>query len=469
MTEWKVQLHDTGAPKFASLVDCIERDIASGALAPGAQLPPYRDLAQSLGVSPGTVSKAYVEAKKRGLVDGEVGRGTFVRMNTTPSASAAPLTIDAQSAEDAAPGLIDISINTPPMLSHNLILADAFASLSRQTDLDLQSRYLPYFVHPQHREAAASWLTQHGLAVGGDDVVFTNGAQHAMTVAFATIAERGDVIFTDALTYPGMLALGKHLGMTLEGIEADEQGMIPERLEKALRRKPGKAVYLMPTLQNPYGTSLSLERRKAIAAIAERHGLFIIEDDIYGLLSPSDVPTIKSLLPESTFYLTSMSKAVIPSLRVGFLVPPKRKIADVTASMRATGWTAAPLMVDVGAKLILDGTAQRMAEQNREEAHRRQEVAHKVLGKWLRGPVALSYHAWLDLPGEWETEQFIWSARMSGVLLTPSDGLRVGTTDPRGVRLCLGAPRTPQILETALRRLEAILLGGAKQTFTGLI
>ena len=125
---------------------------------------------------------------------------------------------------------------------------------------------------------------------------------------------------------------------------------------------------------------MGLARRQVIAETAIRHGLFVIEDDICGLLGQSRIPAIRDLAPEASFYLTSMAKSVIPALRVGFLLPPKGKIAAVNAAMRATGWTAAPLMVDVAARMILDGTAERLAAQNRHEALRRQELAHAVLG-----------------------------------------------------------------------------------------
>jgi DNA-binding transcriptional MocR family regulator len=469
MTDWLPTLLDGETPKYLALADALQRDITSGKLRSGDRLPPYRDLAGSLGISPGTVSKAYVEARQRGLVEGEVGRGTYVGELAGNESSANAATDRQEPAHEGTTALIDISINTPPMLSHNLVLAEAFASLAKQTELETHSRYLPYFPHSQHHEAAVAWIGKHGVAVADDEIVLTNGAQHAMTVAISSIAERGDVVFTDRLTYPGILALASHLELVLEPVEGDAEGMLPTSLDKAARRRLGKAVYLMPSLQNPTGTTMSSERRRAIAHVAERHGLFLVEDDIYGLLNPTGLAPIREIAPEITFYLTSMSKSVVPSLRVGFLVPPKRKGAEVNAAMRATGWTAAPLMVDVAAKLILDGTAQRLAEQNRQEALRRQQLAHEVLGIWLGGEPSACYHAWLGMPKAWETERFVASARNAGVIVTPTDGVRVGKADAGGVRLCLGAARTPHILETALRRLEAILQGEFKPAFVGLI
>lgn len=469
MTSWNPTVANDGTPKFMALVEALQRDIQAGRLQPGTRLPPYRDLAATLRISPGTVSKAYVEAERKGLVQGEVGRGTFVRAITAPRPSGAGAFPPQEAAEESVPATIDISTNTPPMLSHNIVLAEAFASLSAQSDLELHSRYLPYFPHPQHREAAVAWVGKHGLACSGEEVVLTNGAQHAMTVAISSIARRGDVVLTDALTYPGMKSLANHLELVLEGVEGDAEGMLPERLDEAARRRPCKAVYVMPSLQNPTGATMGPDRRRAIAEVAVRHGFFIVEDDIYGLLSPRVAPPIRDIAPEASFWLTSLSKSVIPSLRVGFLVPPKRKVSEVNASMRATGWTAAPLMVDVAAKLILEGTAERLAEQNREEALRRQELAHGVLGTWLRGQPVPCYHAWLRTPAGWDAESLVVAARAAGVLVTPTGGVQVGAGDPGGVRLCLGAARTPRILETALKRLEAILLGDKRPAYVGLI
>ena len=467
---WVPTISTAGTSKFRALVDALEHDIEGGRLSPGARLPPYRDLALSLGISAGTVSKAYVEAERRGLVRGHVGRGTFVRLDW-PGPSRAPVFFSAEEAEAAgtSPALIDISINSPPILAHNIVLAEAFARISGQSELDLHNRYLPYFSHPRHRDAAASWLGEHGVSVSGDEVVLTNGAQHAMAVSIGSIAQPGDVIFTDRLTYPGIISLASHLKVILEPVDDDGEGMLATSLDKAARRSPGKAVYLMPTLQNPTGKTMGLARRQAIADVAVRHGLYVIEDDIYGILDPGGTPPVRSLLPEATFYLTSMAKSVVPSLRVGFLVPPRRKVAEVEAAMRATGWTAAPLMVDVAATLILDGSAERLAGANRREALRRQELARGILSLGLSGEPTPCYHLWLPMPTGWDAGNFAASARMAGVIVTPTEGIRVGDREPGGVRLCLGAARTPAILEVALKRLDAILVGGRQMGVSGLI
>ncbi|RAU47940.1 MULTISPECIES: PLP-dependent aminotransferase family protein [unclassified Pseudomonas] len=469
MQSWNPVIQNDGEAKFISLTNQLERDIRSGLLEPGTKLPPYRDLAHILGVSPGTVNKAYAEAKRRGLVDGEVGRGTFIRDLSQPRRAPSEETATQVDVDQYSPTIIDLSINTPPMLSHNIVLADAFANLSRQNDLEMHSRYLPYFVHAEHREAAVMWLGHHGLNVAGDEVVLTNGAQHAMAVALSSVATRGDVLYTDTLTYPGILSLASYMGLEICAVEGDDYGMLPDKLERAFADQPGKAVYLMPTLHNPTGHTMPPDRRLNIAKVAQRLGLYILEDDIYGVVGSPNIDPLRNLAPDRTFYLTSMSKAVIPSLRIGFLIPPMHKLADVTALMRATGWTAAPLMMDVGATLILDGTAKALAEQNRDEAYQRQALTHSVLSAWMTGEPAHCYHLWLKLPEGWETERFISSAREAGVIITPTEGIRVGTGDPGGVRLCLGAARNLKVLEIAMTRLRAVLLGGMRPAFNGLI
>ena len=465
MSSWTPTVGDDRVPKFIAIVEALQRDIGGGRLSPGTRLPPYRELALSLRISPGTVSKAYAEAERRKLVRGEVGRGTFVGpepASPTPEQGSPVL-------RDVVPAIIDISFNAPPLVSHNIILAEALAKLTRQAAPELHSRYLPYVSHPQHSEAATGWLARHGVAAEDGGIVLTNGAQHAMAVSFSCIARPGDIVFTDRLTYPGMIALAGHLNLVLEPVDGDGEGLLPERLDEAAGRRPGRAIYVMPTLQNPTGRTMGVERRRAIAGVAVRHGLFVVEDDIYGLLSRSTLPPLRDFAPRLTFYLTGLSKSLVPGLRVGFLLPPRDKVAEVNAAMRATGWTAAPLMVDVAAKMILDGTADRLADQNRHEALSRQQLAHVVLGRWLPGAPEACYHAWLPLPDGWDAEGFSASARMAGVAVTPTAGVLVGAGDPGGVRLCLGAARSPHILDIALRRLDAILVGGQRRGLAGLI
>jgi DNA-binding transcriptional MocR family regulator len=239
MATWAPTVLDERASKFISLVDALQRDIEDGRLQPGTKLPPYRDLAISLRISPGTVSKAYVEAERRGLVKGEVGRGTFVRNGPSKATTSAKVNNQRSEAEELTSAIIDLSLNTPPILSHNKVLAAAFASLSRQSDSELQSRYLPYFSHPQHQEAAVAWIARHGLTVRADEVILTNGAQHAMTLSISAVADRGDVVFTDRLTYPGMISLASYLGIALEPVEGDGEGMTPQTSTKL--RAAGRA------------------------------------------------------------------------------------------------------------------------------------------------------------------------------------------------------------------------------------
>ncbi|WP_428929594.1 PLP-dependent aminotransferase family protein [Marinibacterium sp. SX1] len=472
MSSWQPSIAEHGSPKFLALAEALQKDISEGRLTPGTKLPPYRELAVALGMSPGTVNKAYLEAERRGLVQGEVGRGTFVLDINSPSNLKTKSSVQSHpggsESGDAIPAIIDLSVNMPPVPTHNFILAEAFSDLAKQDISELNNRYLPYYSHPRHREASSTWLKKHGMVVDANDVVLTNGAQHAMSVAISTVARPGDLVFTDQLTYPGMKSLASHLGLKLEPVKGDGEGMLPDALSQALQRKQGKAVYLMPTLQNPTGQTMGEARRRDIAKIAEKHGVYIVEDDIYGLLCENRISPIRNFAPDHCFYLTSMSKSVIPGLRVGFLVPPRQKLGEVNTAMRATGWTAAPLMVDVAANLILDCTADRLADQNRKEALVRQKLAREFLGSWLIGDEQPCYHTWLDMPKGWGTEAFISSARSAGVIVTPTEGISVGQQDPGGARLCLGAATSLPVLQAALRRLQTVLQGDERPAFFGL-
>jgi DNA-binding transcriptional MocR family regulator len=265
-------------------------------------------------------------------------------------------------------------------------------------------------------------------------------------------------VLTEHLTFYGMKSLGKLLSLRLQGVAMDDHGLVPDALDAACRQFAPKALYCLPNLQNPTTAIMPRERRAEIAAICKRHGVTIVEDDIYGFLLPDAPPPVSTFAPESAIYLTSLSKSIAPGLRVGFLRAPAAMVERLGSALRATTWMATPLMAEVAARLISTGKAARLAAQQREEAVARQAIARRVLADLDFAGPPTSMHVWLRLPEPWRREEFTAIARTRGVGVAPAEAFAVGRAPvPHAARLGLSAAHDRTELEAALTTLAEIL------------
>jgi DNA-binding transcriptional MocR family regulator len=460
MTIWSPSLPTDAEPKYQALLDALVRDIESGALPPGTRLPPQRELAERLGVAIGTVGRAYSVAEQRGVVSGEVGRGTFVR---GPEPGVEPGAV-----EEDDPEVIDLSksrlVRDPRVSSAATLLQ----SLGRRPDLDrLLDFYQPAPGMARHREAGARWMSRTGLAVPAERVIITSGAQHGAATVLASLARPGDVVLTEQVTYTGMKAIASLLSLQLRGLPLDGDGLIPEAFEAACREVRPRALYCMPTLHNPTGRTMPLSRRQAIAEIAARYDVALVEDDVYGFLPDQPLPPLAALAPANAYYITSTSKSMAPGLRVGYVAAPESRVDRVAAVIRASTWLIAPLLAELASDWIERGEADAMVAWKREETSARHAAALRILGRWLPAASPRSFHLWLPLPEPWRTEEFVTQARARNVVVSPSEEFVVGRESaPHAVRVCLGATSSRARLEEGLGRLAELLEEGPKPTLS---
>ncbi|NTX63061.1 PLP-dependent aminotransferase family protein [Myxococcus sp. CA051A] len=459
MTIWTPNLRGREGPLYRILADALGADIEEGRLAAGTRLPTHRELAEKVGVTVGTVTRAYAEAERRGLIGGEVGRGTFVRHRDAPRQLPPPVQ---DSGDDS---LVDLGLNwpaTPPGDPAGSALKKSLDALERSPRLAELLDYQPPAGNPAHREAGAEWMSRFGLEVEPSRVMVCSGGQHAMEVALSTLTRPGDTVLCEALTYPGLKVLANRLHLRLHGVAMDEHGLIPDALETACRTG-AKVLFCLPNLQNPTGAVMPEERRRRIATVARRHGLTVVEDDAYGLLLDKRPPPLCTLLPESGWFIAGVSKLLAPGLRIGYLAAPAGPTTERLAEEAALAARMTPaLTADITARWVRDGTADELVVRRRREAHERLELAKDVLGDLMPRPgKATTYHLWLKLPSTWRAEAFTSQARRRGVLVMPAELFTVGpATAPAAVRVCLGTPRTRASLEKGLHRLRETLEGG---------
>ena len=438
---WFPRLSEEPGLVHERLIAALVEDIADGRVPIGARLPAHRDLADRLRIGLGTVTKAYAQLERQGLVKSVRGRGMFVAGS------------DLLQSE-----IVDLSVNIPPPVLSDRLLATTLSALARQMDADSFGRYRSPAGSIEHRQAMARWLKDHRLDVVPECLLLTNGAQHALAIALAVGGGIRGVVFTEATTYPGAIVAARQIQQSLMPIALDAEGMRADSLDAALSGTPAarRAVYLTPTLHNPTGATMSLSRRRDIVAVCRAHDVAIVEDDVYSLFTPASLPALAQLAPERTYYVTGFSKTLSPGLRIGALVVPTLEMDKAVQCLQATSSMASPLMCAIMERWIADGTAQSVGEAIRREAETRMVAARSVLIGTASASANAGFHLWLPLALP-RAERLARRAAEVGIMVTPPAAVMVsGSEGSAGIRLCLGGP-SRESLTRALRTLRRLL------------
>jgi DNA-binding transcriptional MocR family regulator len=441
---------ETDSPRYAAIVKALADDINTGRLKPGDQLPTQRDLADQLGVSIGTVTRAYKAAERRGLVRGEIGRGTFVGGSGPGEFNGADLGI-------REPGMVDLSV-THPLYSLDPDLGATLRRLSRQPDLQRLLQYQPNQGMRHHREAGAQWVSRLGFDTGPENVLVCAGTQHALTVMLTSIVGRGGSLFVEELTYPGVKALANLLEIKLIPLPVDEGGLVPDSFESACKQRRAQALFTIPTIHNPLTVTMSDSRRREIAGIAVRYNISIFEDAIHHPLADNPPQPLSAYAPENSYLAAAFSKVVTGGLRVAYLVAPPDAVDQLSQAVWATHWMTSPLMAEVAANWIEDGTADAVIQRKKAEARARVNMAREILSGYGMKANDCGYHVWLEIPGAWENAAgFATEARRRGVAVSPADVFATGGNVPNAVRLSLSAPNDRDSLRRGLNKLARLL------------
>jgi DNA-binding transcriptional MocR family regulator len=439
-----IRLDDGDIPIYRQIALAVEEAVVSRRVAPGAKLPPQRHLAQALGINLTTISRAYAELQRRGIVTSGVGRGTFVR----GPADFEP--VQAQSRQD--PLLIDLSINRPATSGYAEKLAETLARLPNDARFPELQEYHPAEGARWAREAGAAWIETSGLKASPDQVIVTSGAQEGIFAALAAVTRPGDVVVTNQITYYGLKALANLLHLEIRGLATDKDGLLPEAIDEACADERVRVLFTVPCLHNPTTTTVPLERREAIVAAAKRGQLFVVEDDVYGRLLETRPTALAELYPQRTFYVTGTSKTLAPGLRVGFMMPPRELVAATATAVRATCWMTPPLSTLVATQWIEDGTADALLDAQRRELVARQMLAADILQGFDVDTDLVSTHLWLRLPEPWRATDFTAQLLAHGVRVIESEVFAVGRGEiPHAVRINVSAARSREQLATGLR------------------
>ncbi len=461
-------------PLYQQLAHNIQQRIRSGALPPGTRLPTVRQFARQLGVTRLTVHSAYAELQSGGWIEATVGRGTFVAarldalllppetalgQEVTPSGVVSDILHMTQ-----IPGLSALAKADPAMdlfplrhwqRAHEMALVSGGAALfnytTAQGDLAL-------------RVALAELLRERGLSVGPDEIVITAGVTQGMALAAELLARPGDTVLVEQPTYLGLLNILATRNIRGIGLPMDEEGLIVEAVAEAIRVQRPAFLYTIPTFQNPSGACMSQARRAALLELAERHDLLIVEDDIYGRLcyAGNPPPALKAEDRSGrVIYLSSVSKCLMPGLRIGYAVAPPDLVRRMVLARQAQ---------DICSPLLTQRTLAIFIEQGWLHAHIRRVLPHyrerrdallQAMERFFPPGVTWTrpqggFACWVTLPYGLSVTDLYLSAIARGVAFAPGEVFKASPDSRPHLRLCYSA-EPPERLSEAVAVLGALL------------
>ncbi len=434
------------ATAYTALVDELAAAILAGRLQPGERLPPQRTFAHRRGIAASTATRVYGELLRRGLVIGEVGRGTFV---------AGPQATSGSIRSEAREGRIDLEFNYPTLPGQDALIARSLAPWQRSEGVRAALGPITQNQLASAGRVTASFMATARWQPSADGILFTGSGRQSIAAAISSLVPVGGRLGVEAITYATIKSIAARLGVAVVPIALDAEGIRPDAIARVHRAGALSAIYLQPVLHNPIGQSMPNPRRAEVLHLAGRLGLWLLEDLVYGFLS--DDPPLAAQAPDRCIVIDSLSKRVAPGAAVGFLHVPPQLRDRVANTVRAGAWSVSPLALDLAARLMADGTAAEISRLKRGDAPRRQAIVGECLADFDIDADLRSYHLWLHLPKRWRSEAFVAAAARIGISLTASSAFTVAPGHaPNAVRLALGLP-AHDTLRTAATRLAELL------------
>ncbi|WP_432698420.1 PLP-dependent aminotransferase family protein [Marinobacterium sp. YM272] len=445
-------------PRYKSLADQIASAIACGELKAGERLPPQRLLADALEVTVGTITRAYKEAERRGLVEAKVGSGTRVKGKSSDEPKFHHLSRATADSVD-----LSLSIPIPSPLRERQFSAIMSRLSERPEALHNALEYQSEQGSLEQREQLATWLRGQAINVDPSELLLSIGGQHADFLVLQALVRPGEAVASDALTYPGMIACARQLGLKHLPVSMDREGMRPDALERLCQRQRVRLLYLMPEHNNPTAAQMSEQRRREIVEIARRYDLLILEDGVQFVTRELRGTPFFELAPERAFYIFSVSKILSGGLRFGCLRAPAALIPQLAASLRAQFWSSPGVVGALACEWLASGDADSLISWQNRELSARHALLEKLFDGYDFHAHPCGFHAWLHLPEPWRASDFVEQARLRGVTLVSPEPFCVGSQPaPQAVRICITPPASIEALETGLTRLRELLAEGPR-------
>jgi DNA-binding transcriptional MocR family regulator len=446
--EWR----SAPGPLFLRLAHALARAGEQGELPGTGELPAERALAGELAVSRATVTAAYAELRRLGLATTRHGSGTIMR-NALPPATGAPWpSVAGLLAREGDPGsVIDLTVGAPYLDEIVGSLALPAGALASHVD---GHGYAP-LGWAALRARIAAHLSRRGGPTTPEEVLVTNGAQEAISLAVGLVAGAGRQIAVESPGYPGALDAVARAGGRSIGVARDAGGLRVDELKRLLAASHVHALYVAPSCNNPTGGRTAEHRRQQLASLAGEHEITIIEDNVLEELNYAEEPgsPIWALAPERVLVAGSLSKVAWGGLSVGWLRAPRRIVLRLARVRGALNRGAGAF--DQLAALELVDNYQALSRHRRRQAAAHMEALvaalRRELPDWSIEPVEGGWSLWIILPAG-SASTFVSTALRHGVAIAAGGANSPDEAFPECVRICFALP--PPVLDEAARRLS---------------
>ncbi|RVE82141.1 PLP-dependent aminotransferase family protein [Sinorhizobium meliloti] len=359
-------------------------------------------------------------------------------------------------------GITRLALNHPPPVPavFNDVVSDALSRVfARTSPADLVATHRWMGTEIDRQQGAVFAARRLGGMPNADRVIVAHSTQAALHMLLPGMIGRGGHLAVEQMTYPPVRSFAERYGIHVTDVAIDGDGLDPNAFEDLCKRGTPSALYLLSTYQNPTTVTMSLDRRREIAAIARRYHVKIIEDDIYSLLSPSPLPPISALIPELSWYLLGTAKSFSAGLKLAFVVAPDAATAARTfwPGVRATYWMASPVSAALMADLISTGGDVKILSSVKLEVAKR----HADTLRTLPMPIASDpgcLHVWIPLRLGLSSTDVAEAILRQGVQVAASDSYaQPGWKPPQAIRIGIGNPSSQSVLLQALKTIASVL------------
>lgn len=445
----------SGKPLYVQIRDRIRQAILDGELAAGDKLPAVAAFAKEIGVTQATIRRAMEDLKDQGLTHCHVGRGTFVsdapdreqdrEMGRNPSMGVpehGPQFQPAMAARQfrqrvskglcdlmsvaTQPGVIDFSKGVPdPSLMDSGVFEEMVAA-AMAGDAREYMEYGDLRGMPALREAISKRYEDKGVQVSPDQVLITNGAQQGACIAARDAAEKRRRVIVKTPGFQGIVDAFVGNGNWVETVIAGPDRNVAEQVERFCG-KESHLLSICPDFHDALGDDIMAGQRKKIAAWARRNNGIVLSDEVYQDLRLEGTlpdPMINLLGAERTIVISSLSKTLMPGLRLGWMISSQRRIAEFTRIKRLMGQTGPSLMQGVALQFFRSGAYDRHLEKMNAIYLRRRETMLSCLEQLMPGGVEWTrpngrFALWVTLPRGYSSVALLVSVLDKGVNLVP--------------------------------------------------
>lgn len=449
---------------YQQIAEQIKSQISRGYLPTGARLPTVRQLAEEVGVTRLTVHNAYNELQAEGWVESVVGRGTFVARGVR-----SPEIIAGIDPPTTPAGVIENMVSLSQLTGirslayaypDNSLLPvndfwDALAALRDEGTTLMQ--YGSPQGNPQLRIELAGLLQERGISAMPGDILITTGATQGLALVTQALTKPGDTIMVELPTYLGFINILTSYGLRPVGIPRDEQGPRLEIMEQVIVQQRPRFCYLIPNFHNPTGRSMTPDRQQALLALAEKYGMLLIEDDIYGRLAYDEPPPPAMKARDRAgvvVYLGSLSKDLLPGVRVGYIVAPE-PLRQRLPALRGT--------MDLFGPQTLERALAYFLHQKKFKPHlrrilpvykERRDALVEALEECMPAQVHWTqpqggFACWLTLPAVSRLDDLYNAALQRGVAFTPGSVFMIEPDHHTHLRLCFGN-QPPEVIQESV-------------------